>query len=103
MTRFPTFDNAISREGACTGGLSTVLCRVCVFEVRIGMFVEELDKPWLESGFPLQGFFVETQEQIEQLREECVFVYVNQSSISSTPESERPRKAQFHVVNGGVD
>ncbi len=102
MTRYPTFDNAISREGACTGGLSPTLCRVCVFEVKKGMFVEQLDKPWLESRFPLQGFFVESDEQIEQLREECVFVFVNQSSISSTTEKERPRRGQFHVVTGGA-
>jgi HD-GYP domain-containing protein (c-di-GMP phosphodiesterase class II) len=42
-----------------------------------GMFVAELDRPWLDTPFLLQGFVVESQEDIEQLRRLCKFVYVD--------------------------
>ncbi|HMV01591.1 MAG TPA: DUF3391 domain-containing protein, partial [Rhodocyclaceae bacterium] len=29
-------------------------------DIRRGMFVTELDRPWLETPFPLQGFLVES-------------------------------------------
>ncbi|MBT9498837.1 MAG: DUF3391 domain-containing protein [Zoogloea sp.] len=48
-------------------------------DLRIGMFVTELDRPWLESPFLMQGFLVEDQETLEQVRRECRFVYVDRS------------------------
>lgn len=101
MARFPTFDNDISREGACTGGLSATHCRMSVHNLEIGMFVEELDKPWIESGFLLQGFFIETQDQIDQLQEECVFVFVNQASVADAIRRKRSTRHRFDVIQGG--
>ncbi|MEM6985603.1 MAG: DUF3391 domain-containing protein [Pseudomonadota bacterium] len=101
MARTPTFDNEINREGACTGGLSVRTCRVSVFDLEIGMFVEELDKPWIESAFLLQGFFIETQEQIDQLRAECVFVQVNQASLANAARKSRASRRPFSVITGG--
>jgi HD-GYP domain-containing protein (c-di-GMP phosphodiesterase class II) len=50
---------------------------VATQDLRIGMFVSELDRPWLESPFLIQGFLVEDQETLEQVRRECRFVYVD--------------------------
>ena len=36
-------------------------------DLRIGMFVAELDRPWLESPFLMQGFVVEDEETLAQL------------------------------------
>ena len=52
---------------------------VATQDLRIGMFVTELDRPWLESPFLMQGFLVEDQETLEQVRRECRFVYVDRS------------------------
>jgi HD-GYP domain-containing protein (c-di-GMP phosphodiesterase class II) len=41
------------------------------------MYVCELDRPWLGTPFLLQGFCIETPEQIEELRRCCKFVYVD--------------------------
>ena len=46
-------------------------------DLRIGMFVAELDRPWLESPFLMQGFVVEDEETLAQLRGLCRFVYVD--------------------------
>ncbi len=51
-----------------------------VGEVQVGMFVCELDRPWLETPFILQGFEVQNQEDIKALQEHCNFVYVEKTS-----------------------
>ena len=44
--------------------------------LKIGMYVTELDRPWLETPFILQGFKIEQYEDIETLSEYCDFVYI---------------------------
>ncbi|MEH6608068.1 MAG: HD-GYP domain-containing protein [Halioglobus sp.] len=46
-------------------------------DLELGMFVSSLDKSWLESTFLIQGFRIETREQIDRLREECEFVLID--------------------------
>lgn len=43
------------------------------------MFVTELDRPWLESPFLMQGFLVEDEPTLRQLQALCRFVYVDWS------------------------
>lgn len=45
--------------------------------LSLGMFVAELDRPWTETPFLFQGFTIESTEDIEQLREYCEYVYIN--------------------------
>lgn len=52
---------------------------VAARDLSIGMFVAELDRPWLESPFLLQGFLIEDATILEQVRRECRFVYVDRS------------------------
>jgi len=69
-------DNYIERLGSCTSGLTSFRMRLPVAELEFGMRVDELDKAWLDSRFMFQGFFIETQAELDALREECEFVYV---------------------------
>ena len=50
--------------------------RVEVADLTIGMFVAELDRPWLGTPFLLQGFLIESQREIDELQQYCSFVYV---------------------------
>lgn len=50
--------------------------RLPVQELRLGMYVEELDRPWEGTPFLFQGFPIRTQEELEQLRGHCEYVYV---------------------------
>jgi len=43
------------------------------------MFVSELDRPWLDSPFLMQGFLVEDTEQLATLRNLCRFVTVDRT------------------------
>jgi HD-GYP domain-containing protein (c-di-GMP phosphodiesterase class II) len=46
-------------------------------QVKLGMFVSRLDRPWTESPFPLQGFYVRELAQIDTLRELCGHVWID--------------------------
>ncbi len=50
---------------------------VAVENLVLGMFVAGLDKPWLESSSPIQGFYLDSTQSLESLAEECTFVYVD--------------------------
>ena len=56
--------------------------RIAAQDLRLGMYVVELDRPWLGTSFAFQGFQVSSPEEIESLRSYCTNVYVD-------PERER--------------
>ena len=51
--------------------------KIEVGRLCIGMYVVELDRPWLDSPFLFQGFPIRTQDELEQLRTCCEFVYID--------------------------
>ncbi|MET1256011.1 HD-GYP domain-containing protein [Aliikangiella maris] len=55
------------------------LKRIKVFseDLKPGMFVAALDRDWSETSFLLQGFTIETPKDIEMVKSECQFVYVD--------------------------
>ena len=65
MQRYPL-------EGAMKERLSTT--RICP-----GMFVSELDRPWLGTPFLLQGFLIEDEHQVASLRQFCTTVVIDRS------------------------
>ncbi|HZX80432.1 MAG TPA: HD-GYP domain-containing protein [Lysobacter sp.] len=46
-------------------------------QVRLGMFVCRLDRPWTETPFPLQGFQIRELDEITQLRHYCRRVWID--------------------------
>ena len=51
--------------------------KVSVGDVTVGMYVSRLDRPWLETRYLFQGFRIETASDIEELRCQCEYVYVD--------------------------
>lgn len=51
--------------------------KVLTSDLQIGMFVSQLDRPWIETPFPLQGFPVRSQDDIDKLKVWCRFVYID--------------------------
>ena len=50
--------------------------------LQLGMHVIELDKPWLDSDFILQGFVIQSQDEIDALNEQCGYVYIEGVVVS---------------------
>jgi len=44
---------------------------VDVRDLKIGMYVYELDRPWRETAFLFQGFEISSQQQLDDLRRYC--------------------------------
>jgi len=61
-------------------------------DLKIGMYVCELDRPWLDSPFLFQGFMLTTQADIEAVRKVCEYVYVDayKTKCPETAETQRP-------------
>jgi len=50
-----------------------------VSQLGVGMFVAELDRPWLGTPFMLEGLLIEDHEQIALIASLCKFVYVDRT------------------------
>jgi HD-GYP domain-containing protein (c-di-GMP phosphodiesterase class II) len=51
--------------------------RVAVWNLELGLFVSELDRPWIDTPFLLQGFLLDNDDDLENLRNCCKYVYVD--------------------------
>lgn len=57
--------------------MNTTKQRLTVEQLEVGMFVYGLDRPMCETPFPLQGFFIESFDQIVQLAHYCRSVVID--------------------------
>lgn len=54
----------------------------------LGMYVAELDKPWIESPFIFQGFLITNDDELDQLHQHCEYVFVDRDkSQISIPQA----------------
>src|SRR6187401_2588933 len=53
--------------------------KVSTTDLKVGMFVADLDRPWVDTPFLLQGFVIEDDDQIAALRNHCDFVIVDRA------------------------
>jgi putative nucleotidyltransferase with HDIG domain len=53
------------------------------------MYVTELDRPWVETPFLLQGFHLKTVAQIEEVSNYCKYVYIDETQDQWSPPVER--------------
>lgn len=51
--------------------------RIEVEDLQLGMWVVELDRPWLGTPFDFQGFPVTSPEQLQSVKGYCKYVYVD--------------------------
>ncbi len=78
-------------EGALTGVVDIVRKKIDVQYLEVGMYVAELDRPWLGTPFLFQGFEIRSPDAIEELKRYCKWVYVDiPDTYAGTPE-RRPR------------
>lgn len=73
---------------------STTLMRIDVNDLKIGMYVAKLDKPWLESTFLFQGFELKNQADIKAVKEQCKFVFIDVTKQNKALKYE-PRKLTY--------
>ncbi len=62
--------------------------------LQLGMFIAELDRPWVDTPFLLQGFLADSQVEIDTLRKYCSYVYVD-LAMSSPEVADAVRRAEM--------
>lgn len=50
---------------------------ISVNQLKLGMFVSALDRPWLETPYLLQGILIKSVEDISELARYCNYVHVD--------------------------
>ncbi|MCM2327931.1 MAG: HD-GYP domain-containing protein [Lysobacter sp.] len=53
--------------------------RVAVKDLKVGMFVADLDRPWIDTPFVLQGFLITDRRQITELQQVCQWVVIDRA------------------------
>ena len=92
-------------ENVEPGTFSRYRIQVAVTDLRVGMYVCALDRPWLESSFELQGFPIRSGEEIDELQACCQYVYVDKEKSAKgvmTRYEARQRRASTTVLEKGV-
>jgi HD-GYP domain-containing protein (c-di-GMP phosphodiesterase class II) len=67
--------------------------QVSVDDLKLGMYVIELDRPWVGTPFQFQGFYLVSRDQIDSLRQYCQHVYCRRRPQSGTADSRSASSA----------
>ncbi len=59
--------------------------KIPVTELQLGMHVVRLDRSWLDTDFPVQGFVIRHTADIQALQEQCRYVYVEGEEVPEGP------------------
>lgn len=74
--------------------------KVLVGDLDLGMYVAELDRPWVGTPFLFQGFRIESRQEIEQLRGLCQFVFVDETKANGHDAPDRTIARSMSVNSG---
>lgn len=70
---------------------TNVLTKIDVNNLTVGMYVAKLDKPWLNSNFLFQGFELMNQMDIDAVKAECKFVFIDLEKQNKIHKVSIPR------------
>ncbi len=51
--------------------------QISVDNLKFGVYIQALDRPWTETQFMYQGFVLTTQVQLDALKKYCKYVYID--------------------------
>jgi HD-GYP domain-containing protein (c-di-GMP phosphodiesterase class II) len=89
--------------------MSSNRLKVEVNALKEGMYVSDLDRPWHETPFPLQGFYIRLDDDVKALTQYCKYVYIDiqKQKLKTTHEAHSTfdsktktveKKVEYHVV-----
>ncbi len=51
--------------------------KVNVAYLKTGMYVSNLDRPWIDTPFLMEGFLIQTEDDLSTLNQYCIYVYID--------------------------
>ena len=72
--------------------------------LKIGMYVSGLDRPWLDTPFLTQGYFIKDAEDVEDLVKFCKYVYIDiVKGDKATAYLDEPVGPTKHYIDDFLD
>ena len=69
--------------------------KIAVHDLEIGMFVSDLDRPWHQTPFPIQGFHIRSQNDVRSLVTHCKWVIIDEAEVREAIDQSKPGKRIF--------
>lgn len=75
-----------------------------VTDLEVGMYVTALDRPWIETPFLVEGFYISSEADIEELEKYCDVVYVDvvRSRLSNDRRTRSSRVVGTSVLRPSI-
>ncbi len=70
-------ENLTSFRGVRPAATITVKKQIPVSQLRFGVYVHALDKPWTDTPFMFQGFVLNNERQLDTLKQYCRMVVID--------------------------
>ena len=64
--------------------------QVSVHQLRFGVYIHELDRPWTDTPFMFQGFVLNTDAQLNALKQYCSVVWIDTEKGSDVQDRPDP-------------
>lgn len=77
---------------AATAGIEKTRMRAS--DLKMGMYVSGLDRPWIDSPFLVHGFTIRKANQLAELKRICQFVYIDITRGSASSDSNHGAKPE---------
>jgi HD-GYP domain-containing protein (c-di-GMP phosphodiesterase class II) len=74
------------------------IIRIDAERITLGMKVIELDRPWNESPFETHGFRITTDQQLDQLKRCCEYIYVAAKAKAKSAATAPAERRVYHNV-----
>jgi len=72
--------------------------QIDIADLKIGMYVAELDRPWLESPFLFQGFMVADNAILKSVTDLCEYVVIDNEKGDDADVVMKPKISESAVV-----
>lgn len=69
--------------------------KIAVHDLEVGMFVSDLDRPWHQTPFPIQGFHIRSQDDIRALVSHCKWVSIDVAETRGSVDLSKTNGASF--------
>lgn len=80
--------------------MSTKIIELPVEQLNLGVYVAQLDRPWIGTPFLFQGFTLENEDDLAELRRLCRKVYVQ---VEVEEEEPKPATIRTRIGPGTPD
>ena len=65
--------------------------KISVYSLLIGMFIYKLDRPWADTNYPLEGFYITNSDEIRKLKLVCRYVFIDEKKSNDEYKKQQKR------------